>query len=73
MSKTNWTPLHSAAMSNDRIIVEELLKHGADQSAKATKEGIQEGAELTPKELAEVTGFRHIEVFGNGDEDQTGE
>merc|ERR1712172_291617 len=70
VSKTNWTPLHSAAMSNDRVLVEELLKHGANLSVKATKKGIQEGAELTPKELAEATGFRHINVFARGDEDQ---
>jgi len=66
--KTNWTPLHSAVMSGDRVLVEELLKAGTDQSAKAKKKDVRGGAELTPKELAEATGFRHIKVFGKGDE-----
>ena len=57
MSKTNWTPLHSAVMSGDRVLVEELLKQGADQGAKAKKKDVRDGAELTPKELAEETGF----------------
>ena len=53
-------------MSGDQVLVEELLKHGADQGAK----DIRGGAEFTPKELAEATGFRHIKVFTNTEEDQ---
>ena len=55
-------------MSGDRILVEELLKQGADQGVKAKKKDVQEGAELTPKELAEATGFRHMKVFMKADE-----
>ena len=70
MSKASWTPLHSTVMSGDQVLVEELLKHGADQGAKAKKKDIRGGGEFTPKELAEATGFRHIKVFTNSEEDQ---
>ena len=50
-------------MSGDRSIVEELLARGADQSLKATKKDVQGGADLTPRELAEATKFKHIVVF----------
>ena len=63
VSKTGWTPLHSAVMSNDKILVEELLSRGADASLKATKKDIQGGAQLTTKELAMAIGFKHLEVF----------
>ena len=55
--------MHSAVMSGDRSMVEELLKRGADQSLKATKKDVQGGAELTPHELALATKFKHISVF----------
>ena len=55
--------MHSAVMSGDRSMVEELLKRGADQSLKATKKDVQRGAELTPHELAQATKFKHISVF----------
>ena len=71
MVKTNWTPLHSAVISGDKVLVEELLKKGADQSVKATKRDIGEGEEFSPKEMAEVTGFRHMQVFRNGLEEET--
>ena len=48
-------------MSGDKVLVEELLKHGDDQGAKAKKKGVRGGAELTPKELAEATAFTKAE------------
>merc|ERR1711963_56854 len=69
--KTNWTPLHSAVISGDKVLVEELLKQGADQSLKATKRNIRPGEEFSPKEMAEVTGFRHMQVFMGGQDEET--
>merc|ERR1711953_149334 len=69
--KTNWTPLHSAVISGDKVLVEELLKMGADQSVKATKRDIRPGEEFSPKEMAEVTGFRHMQVFMSGQDEDT--
>merc|ERR1711962_1071079 len=69
--KTNWTPLHSAVISGDKVLVEELLKQGADQSVKATKRDIRPGEEFSPKEMAEVTGFRHMQVFKSGQDEET--
>merc|ERR1711963_1122116 len=69
--KTNWTPLHSAVISGDKVLVEELLKQGADQSVKATKRDIRPGEEFSPKEMAEVTGFRHMQVFMSGQDEET--
>ena len=62
---TGWTPLHSAVTAHDHRMVEELIMAGADLSLTASKEDVQSGERLTPRELAEVNGFRHIRAFNH--------
>ena len=46
------------------------MSRGADASLKATKRDIQGGAQLTAKELAVATGFKHLEVFDKLDSEK---
>jgi len=47
-----------------------LLSRGADASLEATQRDIQGGAQLTTKELAVATGFKHLQIFDKLDSEK---
>ena len=63
VTHTGWTPLHSAIMEKDQATVLHLVSMGADLALRASKRDVSQGAKLTPRELAEVTGFNPLSVF----------
>ena len=50
-------------MEKDQATVLHLVSMGADLALKASKRDVSQGARLTPRELAEVTGFNPLSVF----------